>query len=42
MPQRLSGALMTAAHGQGAADTPYDTYADVLATLKGGLLRQRH
>ena len=36
VPARLSGALMTAAHGQAATDTPYETYADVLATLKAG------
>ena len=34
VPQRLSSALFTAAHGQASDDTPYDTYADVLATLK--------
>ena len=36
MPSRLSGAFLTAAHGQAAEDTPYETYADVLATLKAG------
>ena len=36
VPQRLSSVLMTAAHGQATQDTPYDTYADVLATLKAG------
>ena len=36
VPQQLSSALMTAAHGQGTEETPYDTYADVLATLKAG------
>ncbi len=36
IPARLSGALMTAAHGQADQDTPYETYADVLATLKAG------
>ena len=35
VPQRLSEAVMTAAHGQGEEYTPYQTYADVLATLKG-------
>ncbi|MGI4790557.1 MAG: S41 family peptidase [Janthinobacterium lividum] len=35
VPEQLSSALMTAAHGQVTAETPYDTYADVLATLKG-------
>jgi carboxyl-terminal processing protease len=36
MPQRLSEAVMTAAHGQSEDYTPYQTYADVLATLKAG------
>ena len=36
MPQRLSDAVMTAAHGQSDDYTPYQTYADVLATLKAG------
>ena len=36
MPQRLSEAVMTVAHGQSDDYTPYQTYADVLATLKGG------
>ena len=36
IPAQLSGVLMTAAHGQAQQDTPYETYADVLATLKGG------
>ena len=36
MPQRLSEALVTAAHGQGEDYTPYQTYADVLTTLKAG------
>lgn len=36
VPQRLSEAILTAAHGQGEAYTPYQTYADVLATLKAG------
>ena len=34
MPARLSSALITAAHGQDVAYTPYNTYADVLTTLK--------
>ncbi len=36
LPSRLSSALVTAAHGQASAVTPYDTYADVLATLQAG------
>ena len=36
VPHRLSEAVMTAAHGQGEEYTPYQTYADVLATLKAG------
>ncbi len=36
VPQRLSEAVLTAAHGQGETYTPYQTYADVLATLKAG------
>ncbi len=36
IPSRLSAALVTAAHGQAAAETPYNTYADVLATLQAG------
>ncbi len=36
VPQRLSDALVTAAHGQTEAYTPYETYADVLTTLKAG------
>ena len=36
MPQRLSDAVVTAAHGQTESYTPYQTYADVLATLKAG------
>ena len=36
MPQRLSAAVMTAAHGQSDDYTPYQTYADVLTTLKAG------
>lgn len=36
VPQRLSEAVLTAAHGQGEDYTPYQTYADVLATLKAG------
>ena len=36
VPQRLSEAVLTAAHGQGESYTPYQTYADVLATLKAG------
>lgn len=36
IPQRLSAAVMTAAHGQGEDYTPYQTYADVLTTLKAG------
>ena len=36
MPSRLSGAWMTAAHGQAADTSPYNTYADVLATLQAG------
>ena len=36
MPARLSNVLLTAAHGQAAPDTPYNTYADVLATLQAG------
>ncbi len=35
-PQRLSEAVFTAAHGQGETYTPYQTYADVLATLRAG------
>ena len=35
IPEQLSSAFLTAAHGQGTQNTPYDTYADVLATLKG-------
>ena len=36
VPQRLSDAVLTAAHGQGEDYTPYQTYADVLATLRAG------
>ena len=36
IPQRLSEALMSAAHGQDGDYTPYQTYADVLTTLKAG------
>jgi len=36
VPQRLSEAVFTAAHGQGETYTPYQTYADVLATLRAG------
>jgi carboxyl-terminal processing protease len=36
IPQRLSEAVVTAARGQGEAYTPYETYADVLTTLKAG------
>ena len=36
VPAHLSSALMTAAHGQAADETPYNTYADVLATLQAG------
>ena len=36
IPQRLSTAMITAAHGQAEGYTPYQTYADVLTTLKAG------
>ncbi len=36
VPQRLSEAVMTAAHGQSEDYTPSQTYADVLTTLKAG------
>ncbi len=36
IPQRLSAVVMTAAHGQSEDYTPYQTYADVLTTLKAG------
>jgi len=36
VPQRLSEAVLTAAHGQGETYTPYQAYADVLATLRAG------
>lgn len=36
VPQRLSEAVLTAAHGQGDTYTPYQAYADVLATLRAG------
>jgi carboxyl-terminal processing protease len=36
IPQRVSEALLTAAHGQTDEYTPYQTYADVLTTLKAG------
>ncbi len=36
IPQRLSDAVVTAAHGQSEAYTPAQTYADVLTTLKAG------
>ena len=36
VPQRLSAALITAAHGQSEAYSPAQTYADVLTTLKSG------
>ncbi len=34
MPQRLSAAVITAAHGQDGGYSPYDEYADVLKTLQ--------
>ena len=36
VPQRLSDVLVTAAHGESDTYTPYQTYADVLTTLKAG------
>lgn len=36
IPQRLSEAVMTAAHGQDGDYSPLQTYADVLTTLKAG------
>lgn len=36
IPQRLSAAVVTAAHGQSEDYTPYQSYADVLTTLKAG------
>ena len=36
IPQRLSDAVMSAAHSQSEAYTPAQTYADVLTTLKAG------
>ena len=34
VPERLQSALFTAAHGEDAAQTPADVYADVLTTLQ--------
>ena len=36
IPQRLSEAVMSAAHGQNSDYSPFQTYADVLTTLKAG------
>ena len=33
-PARIASAMLTAAHGQSSDYTPYETYADVLTTLK--------